>query len=101
LVQANKNITKIFDFIIQNSFIKLKKVFKMALKYYCFYDVISRNEIENTVTIVFLSIFTSDNIVPCGNQKFDKVFVYSNGTIDIYIKRLLFHKIMTKQQFVE
>jgi len=101
LVQTNKNITKTFDFIIHNSFIKLKKVFKMSLKHYCFYDIIAKNDIENTVTIAFLPISTSDNIISCGTQKFNKVFVYSNGSIDIYITRLLFHKTMTKQEFYE
>jgi hypothetical protein len=94
LIQVNT-----LDALVRHNLLLSKKAFKKALLHYCYYDIINKN--NNTVTIAFLPISTSDNIVPCGNQKFDKVFVYSNGTIDIYITRLLFHKTMTKQQFVE
>jgi len=101
LVQANKNTTKTFDFIIQNSFIKLKKVFKMALKHYCFYDIISRNEIDKTVTIAFLPISTSNNTVPCGIQSFNKIHVNIKlkDYKTFYITRLLFHKTMTVDEY--
>ena len=89
------------DSLVRHNFLLSKKAFKKALLHYCFYDIINENEAENKVTVAFLPISTSNNIVLCGSQKFDKVFVYSNGSKDFYITRLLFHKIMTKQQFYE
>jgi hypothetical protein len=94
LIQVNT-----LDSLAKKNLFISKKAFKRALLHYCFYDIINEN--EATVTIAFLPISTSDNIVSCGIQKFDKVFVYSNGYKEFYITRLLFHKTMTKQQFVE
>jgi hypothetical protein len=75
--------------------------FEMALKHDCYHDIISRNEVDKTVTIAFLPISTSDNIVPCGTQKFNKIHVNINlkGYKTFYITRLLFHKTMTVDEY--
>jgi hypothetical protein len=52
--------------------------FKKALEHDCYHDIIARNEIENTVTVAFLPITTSNNIVPCGIQKFNTIHVNIN-----------------------
>jgi len=73
----------------------------MALKHDCYHDIISRNDIENKITVAFLPISTSKNIVTCGIQKFNKVHVNINlrGYKTFYITRLLFHKIMTVDEY--
>jgi hypothetical protein len=75
--------------------------FEMALKHDCYHDIIARNAIENTVIIAFLPITTSSNIVLCGIQEFNKIFVNINlkGYKTFYITRLLFHKTMTLNEY--
>ena len=81
--------------------VKVVKTFEMALKHDCYHDIISRNDIENKITVAFLPISTSKNIVTCGIQKFNKVHVNINlrGYKTFYITRLLFHKIMTVDEY--
>jgi len=75
--------------------------FKQALEHDCFHDIISRSEIDGTVTVAFLPISTSDNIVPCGIQSFNKIHVNINlrGYKTFYITRLLFHKTMPVDEY--
>jgi hypothetical protein len=71
LIQNNK-VAKIdiIDYTIaQKSFDIARHTYLRGLKHYCFYDIISEN--EETVTIIFLPISTSDNKVSCGIHKFE------------------------------
>jgi hypothetical protein len=88
---------EILDLSVKKSFDKSVKTFKQALKHDCYHDIIARNEVENTVTVAFLPISTSNNIVPCGIQNFNKIYVNINlkDYKKFYITRLLFHKTMT------
>jgi len=74
------------------------KTFREALKHDCFYDVISQK--DGNVTITFLPFSTSNNIVPCGLQKFDKIHLFTNGLKKFYITRILFNVTMTKTEFI-
>jgi hypothetical protein len=75
--------------------------FEKALEHDCYHDIIARNEIENTVTVAFLPITTSSNIILCGIQEFNKIHVNINlkGYKTFYITRLLFHKTMTMDEY--
>ena len=92
----NKDLT-----IVKDIFLSYLNTFDRALHHDCFNDVISRNEADNTVTVAFLPISTSNNIVSCGVQKFDKVYININlkGYKTFYITRLLFHKTMTVDEY--
>jgi hypothetical protein len=104
-------ITKVLGSSNKNDYVILNKkksediikqvlyTYKTALKHYSFHDIISSNEVEDTVTIAFLPISTSSKKISCGIQKFDKILTYSNGFINIYTTRLLFHKTMTKTEY--
>ena len=81
----------------------LIKTYEMALQHDCFHDIITENEVEKTVTIAFLPYSTSSNQVLCGIQKFDKININLNFKVykNFYITRLLFHKTMTKTEYIE
>ena len=76
-------------------------LFKNSLTHFCFHDIISSNEEESTVTIIFLPISTSEATVPCGLQNFEKIHLnhYIKGFKNIYITRLLFQMTMTKREY--
>ena len=48
---------------IENLVNQYVKMFKKALEHDCFNDIISRNDIENKVTVAFLPISTSDSVL--------------------------------------
>jgi hypothetical protein len=86
-------VKKVFDISLET--------YEMALQHDCFYDIISRDEVAKIVTVAFLPFSTSNNIVICGLQKFQKIHINTNikGFKDIYITRLLFHKTMTEKDY--
>ena len=100
LAQVNKYI-KSLSLIVIDSYDKSLKAYEMALKHDCYHDIISRNEVDNTVTVAFLPISTSDNNVSCGTQEFNKIHVNINlrGYKTFYITRLLFHKTMPVDEY--
>ena len=94
-----KIINKAFDELAaKKSLIQSQKTFKKALEHDCIYDIISKN--EETVTIAFLPITTSENPIYCGIQKFEKIpmNISLKGYKTIYISRVLYHTIMTKEE---
>lgn len=97
-----KSIEKVTQFALRDakawdSYITSHNTFKEALKHDCFYDIINQN--NETVTIAFLPISTSENKVSCGLQKFNKIHLLTNYNKKFYITRILFHKTMTKEEF--
>jgi len=87
--------------LVHNALNQSLITFKKALKHDCFHDIILKNEVDKTVTVAFLPISTSDNIVPCGIQSFNKIHVNINlrGYKTFYITRLLFHKTMPVDEY--
>lgn len=90
----NKDLTS-----VKEIFLSYLNTFDRALHHDCFNDVILRNEAENKVTVAFLPISTSNNIVFCGAQKFNKIYINLKGYKTFYITRLLFHKTMTVEEY--
>jgi hypothetical protein len=83
----------------KNSHITSQKAFNKALEHDCFYDIIKED--DKNVTIAFLPFSTSTEKVLCGLEKFDKVHLLTNGLKNFYITRILFHKTITKEEFVK
>jgi hypothetical protein len=73
----------------KNSHIISQKAFSKALEHDCFYDVIKED--DKFITIAFLPFSISP----------DKVHLLTNGLKNFYITRILFHKTMTKKEFVK
>jgi hypothetical protein len=92
---------KLLDSSIKNSYDKSVIVFKKALEHDCFNDIISRNEVEKTVTVAFLPITTSKYKLLCGIQEFNKIHVNINlrDYKTFNITRLLFYKTMTVEEY--
>ena len=90
--------------LANKSLSKLEYTYKRALHHYCFSDIISQN--EDTVTIVFLPISTSNRSISCGIQSFDKIYLYTKlsnehtkNETNFYITRLLFYKKMSLEDY--
>ena len=76
-----------------------QNAYKKALKHDCFYDVIKED--DKNVTVAFLPFSTSPDIILCGSEKFNKVHLLTNGLKSFYITRILYHKTMTKEEFIK
>jgi hypothetical protein len=87
--------------LVHNALNQFLITFKKALEHDCYHDIISRNEINNEITVAFLPISTSRYKVSCGAQKFNKIHVNINlkGYKTFYITRLLFHKTMPVDEY--
>lgn len=97
--QKEVNLNANLELTGKNSHIISQKAFSKALEHDCFYDVIKED--EKFITIAFLPFSTSPEKVLCGLERFDKVHLLTNGLKSFYITRILFHKTMTKKEFVK
>jgi hypothetical protein len=97
-VKDNNYTDKSLIYDVLNQYVK---TFKKALEHDCYHDIVSRNDIENKVTVAFLPISTSGYKVLCGTQNFDKIHVNISlkGYKTFYITRLLFHKTMPVDEY--
>ena len=98
-VEIDKVIQVANDTTKQISKKSLEEKFKRAESHYTVHDVLSED--KDTVTIIFLPITTSHKKISYGLQKFDTLYMHSNGLKNFYTTRILYQKTMTKDFYNE